>query len=204
MSLNWVARKSWTTSLCAGSENPVCQVSNTSLAGNPNSEAVVAGASVFSIEPVFRVMRVPSSVVVDATGKFVGTPAGFYGGRWNVYTKVEGSTAAVRLYIEGGNRFQTEGTVYFTGYGCTGEAYTGNTLTNFLGGGLLRNASANITSVYAPNLSVDIVPAEQLTITAYTTSNGNCINNASVNNGDLYPAVAQELDATFPLKNVWR
>ena len=60
---------------CPGSENPVCQVSNTQGAGNANAESFVASDADFGIvEPVFRVLRAPSPVVLDATGKVIGVP----------------------------------------------------------------------------------------------------------------------------------
>ena len=39
--------------LCADSTNPVCVINNTSLAGNPGAEAVVATNKPFYIMPVF-------------------------------------------------------------------------------------------------------------------------------------------------------
>ena len=57
---------------CPGSENPVCQVSNTGLAGNANAEAVIAGNSEYKIEPVFTRNSEPKYVVRDGDGNPIG------------------------------------------------------------------------------------------------------------------------------------
>lgn len=60
---------------CPGSASPVCEVSNTLFAGNAQAEAVIASGAEYYLEPVFKALRVPTPVVVDAAGKIIGVPA---------------------------------------------------------------------------------------------------------------------------------
>jgi hypothetical protein len=183
---------------CPGSENPVCQVSNTQGAGNAYVEAGVASDDDYGIvEPVFRVLRVPVLSTVDATGKFIGTPINHRDGAKSVYAAVEGSTAAVllRRYYD---HFETEGNMRFTGGGCTGEAY----ISAGDGGGLLGYGKGPF--LYAPDLSAEAIPGDQLSVVSKSNYLGQCGGSSGSPYGDWYPAIAEEFDVTFPLQNVWR
>jgi hypothetical protein len=106
---------------CPGSENPVCQVSNTQGAGNANAESIVASDADFGIvEPVFRAQRRPAPVVVDATGTVVGSlnPDGI-----EFLATANGTAYYLRsepIYPRLGGNVDY---AYFASSGCTGDAY---------------------------------------------------------------------------------
>ena len=187
---------------CAGSENPVCQVANTSLAGNAGAESAIASNAEYYIEPVFRALRVPSAVFVDDSGKVVGVPVG-----WN-------PEPVLLPFFDG---FSTTGVLELAPFNTAlkgGQSLYDDSSCGQAGGSAYLSANANYTQTQPLYLLGETinggynVPVQNASITSvlynsYVTTSGVCVTATGSSRG--IPAVyAGDPGIVMPLRVEFR
>ncbi len=88
----WVFLR-WSTGddfLCAGSANPVCNVTNVPLAGNPAAEAIIDSTRSFFLSPVFEQLdrEITDTMAFPSLGVEIAQPDLFIGLSWFQITDV--------------------------------------------------------------------------------------------------------------------